>query len=522
MSEPTDNNTVKNTSRSGRFLKCFMVAIKWFFIFLFAEMLVVGVMLHISWKIFLLLFVLIFLALIPKRIRKYNYIPVIILLTACNIWILVPDRDHTWVPFTFDGELSELESKYNIPDEANAAAIYSSFIEKYMDTTLHPNLFDFETHSLDYNKAFSTENYPELSKMITDQQATIDTLLKAAEYDKCRFAIPDDLAAIKDQHQRLFVFKYLGRLLINSANNDIGDNRFDQAVAKQLAALKIADHLYQQRTLLDNSAAVCIEIMALGNMNNFVMQHCTDPDVMDRLAGHLKLTDEYFPNNWPDIYGSLNLVVKNMVAMLYEVHPDGRVRRSHSLVPTINRQFGAKMRISPFQMTIVKAGAIGHWFVLPSTPRRAGNVIDEAFEYFSPTSRDDMSMPSGPKLRLNYKYVTERGARYCAQWYYSIETQSKTVASANRASGILCAIRKYYLENNRYPESLDDLTGMDPVALIDASNDESFVYKLMEDSFLLYSTGRNKIDEGGIKIPCRDYDDVRHWPQEPPEEAKLQ
>jgi hypothetical protein len=211
-----------------------------------------------------------------------------------------------------------------------------------------------------------------------------------------------------------------------------------------------------------------------------------------------------------------------MVAMLYEVHPDGRIRRSHNIAPTLNRQFKAKMRISPFQMTIVKAGAIGHWFVLPPTPKAAGDIIDTAFEYFSPTSSADLSMPPRPKLRLNYKHVTQRAGHYFGKWYYSIETQSKTRASANRATTILCAIKKYHLENNRYPESLDDLTEIDSVALVDSANDQTFVYRKTEDDFILYSTGRNRIDDGGVKIPRLNYDDVRAWPPEVPNLPKLQ
>lgn len=521
MTEPTDNKTVsKFTFR--KILKYFGTAIEWLCIILLAEALIVGVIMHIPWKAFLLILCLITLAFIPKRIRKYKYIPVIIVVTACNIWILTPDRDHSWTPFTFDAELAELESQYSIADEDNAAPIYQNLIEKYRNVIFHPNISDFNAYSLDLNKPFSTENYPELSKMITDQQDTITALLQAANYDKCRFPIPYDLAAAKEQHRRLFIFKCLCHLLLHSANNDIGDNQFDQAVTKQLAVLKIADHLYQQRTLLDNSAGTLIELMAFENINTLVMRHCSDPAIIDGLASHLRLTDEYFPHNWDMIHDSLKILAKNMVGMLYEIHPDGRTRRSHNIAPTLNRQFRAKMRITPFQMTIAKTGAIGHWFILPSTPQGAADIIDSTFAQYSPTSIADFSMPPRPGLKLNYKYIARRGAHYSGKWYYSIETQSKTRTSAARASTILCAIKKYYLENDRYPESLDNLTAINPLALIDTSNDQPFVYRLMDESFILYSTGRNKIDDGGIKTRFYNLDDVRAWPPEVPVPPKLQ
>jgi hypothetical protein len=515
MREPTDNKGVHKFTFK-KFLKCIGLAIVWIFIILLVELIIIGVMFHIPWKVLLLLFCLIALAFIPKRIRKYNYVPVIILLTICNIWVLVPDRDHTWVPFTFDAELAKLESQHTIAPEDNAAVIYQAVVDRYKDKIFHPNISDFKAYNLDFDKPFSTASYPELSKIITDQQDTISQLLTASKYDKCHFAIPHDLASIKAQQHRLFLFKCFARLLLHSANNDIGDGRSDEAVTKQLAVLKIADHLYQQQTLLDNSAAAYIELMAIANINTFVMRHCDEPAVIDDLTAHLKTTDQYFPGNWNNIHASLNLLVKNMVGMLYEIHPDGRVRRSHTIAPTINRQFRAKMRISPFQMTIVKAGAIGHWFVLPATPDQAASMIDKAFADYSPTGSENFSMPPKPELELNYKHITQRAGHYSGKWYYSIQTQSKTRVSAARASSIIGAIKKYYLQNDEYPDSLDELITIDPIVLTDAVNSENFVYRKTETDFLLYSTGRNRIDEGGIKTPKLNFDDVRAWPPEVP------
>ena len=147
MSKPTDNKGAhKFTFKS--FLKCLGKGIEWLFIILLAEMVIIGVMFHIPWKVLLLLFCLAALAFIPKRIRKYNYVPVIILVTVCNIWILVPDRDHTWIPFTFDDELAALESQYTITDEDNAAVIYQKIVDRYKDKIFHPNISDFKKYDL--------------------------------------------------------------------------------------------------------------------------------------------------------------------------------------------------------------------------------------------------------------------------------------------------------------------------------------------------------------------------------------
>ena len=57
-----------------------------------------------------------------------------------------------------------------------------------------------------------------------------------------------------------------------------------------------------------------------------------------------------------------------------------------------------------------------------------------------------------------------------------------------------------------------DLTA--PETLIDPTNGGSFVYKLTEDSFILYSKGKNNIDEGGKADRNTGPDDCLIWPPE--------
>jgi hypothetical protein len=81
-----------------------------------------------------------------------------------------------------------------------------------------------------------------------------------------------------------------------------------------------------------------------------------------------------------------------------------------------------------------------------------------------------------------------------------------------RGSRILIALRRYRNKNGRWPETLDGINNLVPgEILIDPINGGSFVYKLTEEDFTLYSKGKNNIDEGGERNQF-GVDDGLIWP----------
>jgi len=67
-----------------------------------------------------------------------------------------------------------------------------------------------------------------------------------------------------------------------------------------------------------------------------------------------------------------------------------------------------------------------------------------------------------------------------------------------RGNRILIALRRYKNKNDRWPQTLSEIQSFVPAEiLIDPYNNGSFVYKLTDDSFKLYSKGKNNIDEDG-------------------------
>ena len=107
---------------------------------------------------------------------------------------------------------------------------------------------------------------------------------------------------------------------------------------------------------------------------------------------------------------------------------------------------------------------------------------------------------------------------------YNIHVQSITV---KRGSIITVALRRYKNAHGNWPQSLDRIQdSVAPETLTDPVNGDSFVYKLTNDSFILYSKGTNGVDENGrYKSKIDDTarkaqlvtDDILIWPEELPE-----
>lgn len=81
-----------------------------------------------------------------------------------------------------------------------------------------------------------------------------------------------------------------------------------------------------------------------------------------------------------------------------------------------------------------------------------------------------------------------------------------------RGLRILIVLRRYKNKHGVWPRSLDDIKDLTVAEnLVDPINSSSFVYKVTDDGFTLYSKGKNNIDEGG-KYERGTTDDWLIWP----------
>jgi hypothetical protein len=80
-----------------------------------------------------------------------------------------------------------------------------------------------------------------------------------------------------------------------------------------------------------------------------------------------------------------------------------------------------------------------------------------------------------------------------------------------RGTHLLIALRRYKNANGSWPKNLGVLRDLvQPEILVDSINGGSFVYKLKDADFVLYSKGQNNIDENGSRKGAAD--DRLIWP----------
>jgi hypothetical protein len=92
-----------------------------------------------------------------------------------------------------------------------------------------------------------------------------------------------------------------------------------------------------------------------------------------------------------------------------------------------------------------------------------------------------------------------------------IEKTARRSQSARQGTVILIALRRFRDKTGRWPQSLEQIKGLvGQEILTDPVNNGSFAYKPTETGFTLYSTGPNKIDDGGVSGD--DKDDRPIWP----------
>lgn len=105
--------------------------------------------------------------------------------------------------------------------------------------------------------------------------------------------------------------------------------------------------------------------------------------------------------------------------------------------------------------------------------------------------------------RVKYWLEFGRGKDYAE----SMEVQYYRVLGVRRGLHILVALRRFRDERGHWPESLDVIAPLLPDKILsDTQRCGSFIYKKLDDDFVLYGTGPNGIDDGGRS------DDVPIWP----------
>ncbi len=481
--------------------------IRWIGLGLLTVLIILGLVFEAPWKVItLLLIVLAACRILPKPAVKWFWFSVGVIIIALIVWVFLPQETEGWRPYTFDEELAALEAKHAIPDEENAATIYNKLLKDYDPNAMRADFLVGELEYLTRSEPWSSKDYPEIAQWLKNQESTIATLIEASKIKKCRFPIVANSMALGQHMKILAPMRQWGYLLIRAASNDLGEGRIDQAVEKNLAVLQMAKHQFQQPTMVDLLVGIAIEALALRQFNRFTVTGDATEERLSVIEEALAKTKHDWTSDLARILEGEKLLTKNILySTAYEINPKGKIRLSRDPTAAMRRQFPEERPpLAYWQRKLIKASTVLSWFYIPSTPQKAAEFIDAVYERLHAMAEPDFDWKKEPqkfpmtRLRANYRYLTKHIADMSGKAFYRIHDLYLRVTTDKKGIRLIIALRRYKNRKGRWPESLDDIKSLAPAEIfVDPFNNGSFVYKLTDDSFILYSRGKNNIDEKG-------------------------
>jgi hypothetical protein len=481
--------------------------LKWFGFGLLTLLLIASILFQGPWKVTTLLAVLIAGAMLPKPYGKYFWLCVGGVVIALIVWVFLPEETEGWRPYTFDKELAELRAKYAVPDSENAAIIYNQLLEDYNKAAFEPNFLDPNLEDLIRKEPWSSKDHPEAAQWLRQQEGTIAKLIEASKIEKCRFPISSDFMSTNDMTNRLGTMNKWARLLTSAANNDNAEGRTKEGLEKYIAVLQMGKHQRQQLSLIDFLVGVGIEALSTNQLRSFVVMGDATEEYLSVIEKALAEIKHDWSYDLPRILDYEKLFVKNFWRLFYEVNPEGKIRLTRSLANTIREQWSQEMKdtlvITYWSKRLMKASTILRWFYMPSTPQKAGEIIDAEYGKFYAMADPDFDWQKKAEsptkmFGLNYRYLVEYIVRIEEPTFYSIHDTYLRYIAQQRGALLTIALRRYKNKTSHWPGSLDEVKPFASAEIfIDPINGGSFIYKLTDENFTLYSKGKNNIDENG-------------------------
>jgi hypothetical protein len=340
---------------------------------------------------------------------------------------------------SIDERLAVIEASLTIPDSENAAILYDRLLQdpNALVNDL-PAFLDPNSDMLTRSQPWTANDYPKLAVWIKKYEWLINKLMKVSQFEKCQFPLivePDRSIQLK----RLQTMRKWTFLLCWAANNDVGEGRIDDAIAKWQCMIQIGKHLRQQSQLIEYLEGTAFEASTIRRATDLLAEGNASEHHLQKIKSFKVQTND----DWSAVLDRIRPV---------EEIDEQKYKRQLSLIDRFKYEFG-----------------LGQFKGL----------------------KDPYEISRGIYFRM---LVNQRGLY------------------------IMVALRRYKNEHGHWPETLDKIRPwVAKEVLTDPHNNGPFVYKLTDDGFILYSKGKNNIDDGG-----RRKDGADDWPIWLPKDNKTQ
>jgi hypothetical protein len=399
----------------------------------------------------------------------------------------------------FDKELAELTAQYAVPDEQNAALEYDE-IFKNLDVDSNQPEFYCSSSPSSKDEPWLSKDHPRTAQWLKSHRRTIEKLLQAAEKDKCIFLpITADPYSFGDNLNRLPDVRKCVFLLTSVANNDIAEGQIDDAFDKYFCIIKMAQHLYQQPTMIHHLVGFGIESLALDQLNCFVIEGQPSSEQLLLISDSMIGVENKWSTFWYKIINFEKLYAKNgFVCINYEVNTKGKIRYSRNSFAAFPADIRQNPKTVPYwKKRLNKADAISSWFSLPPSPQKISDMFDAGFKKYYAMAEPDFDwdkIPDEMKMprKANYGAIIEMLTGIMEPAYKKVHNTYLKNLSLRRGSRLLIAIKQYHIEHGTWPDSLNAVKSNVPAdALIDPTTGKEFEYENHGQHFSLSAESVN-------------------------------
>lgn len=500
--------------------KWFLWGFRWLAVIVFSILFLVGIAVELPWKMLVCLAIIPVVGIfVPKKVQPWVWLAMTLLIVGAWVWIRLPGSNAGhWRVFQYESE--PLSSKRQMDPAVNAAAGYEALLDMYDETIFEYPPLSEQSENITYNGPWKRTDYPRLAEWVEGHSPAIEQLLEISRVSECRFDVPVNLSARDDQLKRLNQMKSWARLLLLSANLDLAEGKTDGALEKKLGVLRMAQHLYQQQTLLDQAAAFHIELLAFRALYTYAIENCRTIETLETIEQSFERLDTGWAKSWATIVDREKLFVKNIMALFYEVDENGNTRIAHSAMYALQEGLGyAPRKLFLRQHEMNRLAVIGLWLSLPASPDGIAEMIDKRFDYYSLLAQKGAALPTIPiqyswRMGLNIRSVVDWFAIDRVKYFWALHGQDSRHLAIVDLMRIFSALKKYHLQNQQWPADLE-LLKLDGLQAnpVDPVHGKPFVYRRTGDGFRLYSLGPNDTDDNGVNNPKKNKDDIVFWPR---------
>lgn len=455
--------------------------------------------------------------LIPGRFQKWFWMVLGVIFIGTYGWIRMPQMNvNQWRPFQFQNPADRTGIEL-IDDNLNAATAYQQFFEQYNDKPFeYPFGSDVEWRT--FSGPWTSTQFPVAAEWLKELSPALNRLIEITAIRQCRFQYPMNLPMLGVQQKRINKMKGWSRSLIRCANLDMASGNSAQAVRKLEAVLAMADHCYQQGTLLDQAAGYFLTQKAAASFNRFAVDYCDDAGQLADIDALLVNHSNPWPYNWPQILESEIALTQSLVGLFYQQNDADRVRISQNIPDAVHQLLGYKMRPFLMQQEMSRVIALGLWFSIPASPDGTARLIEKRFNRLAALAQRGIDLETIVPRNwweggLNASALIDWYACQQVAYYYPLKDQDIRHQAATNAARTLIALKKEYLKNHLWPQTLHADTASQPDYLYDPVSRKPFVYALSLQGFVLYSVGANCLDEAGVNDPDSKKDDILYWPK---------